>query len=180
MTYQREYLELDDDSLLSQCDVHIYKSSGPGGQHRNKVSSAVRLRHRITGLAVHSDESRSQRDNRRIALRRLRMNLACRLRRPIDPGEFVPPTVVTECMHSVRGSKDSGRMRLTVGRRDRRFWEVAATSLDLLDIVNASPARAAAILGITTSNLVTVLKSDRHLLAAAQIQRKRHGQKPLS
>lgn len=44
------YLDLSDDDLMAQCDVDTFKSSGPGGQHRNKRESAVRLCHRPTGV----------------------------------------------------------------------------------------------------------------------------------
>jgi peptide chain release factor len=47
------------------------RSSGPGGQHVNKVSSAVTLRHRPTGVSVTAQDSRSQATNRRIARERL-------------------------------------------------------------------------------------------------------------
>ena len=53
-----DWLALDDAALLADCDVHIYKASGPGGQHRNKVSSAVRLRHRPTATTAHGDPAR--------------------------------------------------------------------------------------------------------------------------
>ncbi|MBS3735525.1 MAG: hypothetical protein KGY99_11505, partial [Phycisphaerae bacterium] len=38
-------LAADDDTLLGECDMQTYRAGGPGGQHRNKVSSGVRLRH---------------------------------------------------------------------------------------------------------------------------------------
>jgi len=47
------------------------RSGGPGGQNVNKVSTAVTLRHRHSGLAVTAQESRSQYRNRQIALERL-------------------------------------------------------------------------------------------------------------
>src|SRR5882762_7217874 len=62
---------LTEAQLLAQCDVDTYRASGPGGQKRNKTSSAVRLRHAPSGLIVIAEESRSQYDNKAKALTRL-------------------------------------------------------------------------------------------------------------
>lgn len=56
--------------------VEFYKSSGPGGQHKNVTESAVRIRHLPTGIVVHADESRSQARNRETAMGRLMLALA--------------------------------------------------------------------------------------------------------
>ena len=187
-------LSLDDDALLAQCDVHYYKSSGPGGQHRNKVSSAVRLHHRASGVSAHGDDSRSQHDNKRLALRRLRMNLACQLRREIDRqaildrGESTLPPHITACLFTPRGrgknpsrsDGDTVPRRLEIGARDFRFWRVAAFLLDVLQACEGRVSDAAALLGLTTGNFSDLLTSDRHLLAAAQGIRKTHGLKPLT
>ncbi len=55
--------------------VEFYKSSGPGGQHRNVTESAVRIRHLPTGIVVCAAESRSQARNRETAMNRLRLAL---------------------------------------------------------------------------------------------------------
>ena len=47
------------------------RSSGPGGQHVNKVSTAVTLRHRPSGISVTVQDSRSQAVNRKLARERL-------------------------------------------------------------------------------------------------------------
>ena len=52
-------------------DESFARSGGPGGQHVNKVSTAVTLRHRPSGLAVTAQDSRSQSMNRELARGRL-------------------------------------------------------------------------------------------------------------
>ena len=47
------------------------RSSGPGGQHVNKVSTAVTLRHLPSGISVTVQDSRSQAQNRKLARERL-------------------------------------------------------------------------------------------------------------
>ncbi|KAK9205435.1 hypothetical protein WN943_015702 [Citrus x changshan-huyou] len=65
---EHNYLELTDDELFRECEMDAYKSSGPGGQHRNKRESAVRLKHVPTGVIAHAAEDRSQHKNRASAL----------------------------------------------------------------------------------------------------------------
>ncbi len=67
--------DYSDDALLSDCDVDTFRSGGPGGQHANKVESAVRLTHRPSGEVVTSRASRSQHRNKQLALEELRRRL---------------------------------------------------------------------------------------------------------
>jgi len=80
-------IQLDEKDLV----VTFYRASGPGGQHRNKTESAVRIKHLPTGIIVTAAESRSQHENREKALERLQERLAARRRRrkpriPTRPG----------------------------------------------------------------------------------------------
>jgi peptide chain release factor len=65
-------------TTFSEADVEIVacRTGGPGGQHRNKASTAVRATHRPTGITVVVDTERKFHLNRRIALQRLRQRLA--------------------------------------------------------------------------------------------------------
>jgi protein subunit release factor B len=82
---------LADAPLLAECEETFFVASGPGGQHRNKTESAVRLVHRPTGTTVTATERRSQAQNRSAALSRLRERLAALSRRP-KPRRPTKPT----------------------------------------------------------------------------------------
>ena len=65
----------DRESLERDCDVEFFIASGPGGQHRNKVETGVRLVHRPTGITVTATERRSQHANREAAFARMQTRL---------------------------------------------------------------------------------------------------------
>ena len=62
-------------SLERDCDLEFFIASGPGGQHRNKVESGVRLVHRPSGVTVTATERRSQHANREVAFERMAARL---------------------------------------------------------------------------------------------------------
>lgn len=63
-------------TLEQQNNLEFFVAGGPGGQHRNRVATGVRLRHRPSGIVVTATERRSQAANRRVALERLAARLA--------------------------------------------------------------------------------------------------------
>lgn len=65
----------DRESLERDCDLEFIIASGPGGQHRNKVETGVRLVHRPTGLTATATERRSQHANRETAFERMQTRL---------------------------------------------------------------------------------------------------------
>ena len=67
--------DVEVDVKESDIEMEFFKSSGPGGQHVNKTSSAVRLRHIPTGIIVQCQNERSQHKNRAVALKLLQAKL---------------------------------------------------------------------------------------------------------
>jgi protein subunit release factor B len=82
MTPLQRKFDTDFETLKRQVTIETYRSSGPGGQRKNKVETAVRLKHLPSGLTVIAAERRSQAENRRLAFERLRKRLM-KLNRPI-------------------------------------------------------------------------------------------------
>jgi len=170
------WTDLTDDQLLAQCEVDTYRASGPGGQKRNKTSSAVRVRHPPSGLIVIAEESRSQHENRALALRRLRQALYLKIRDETPPG-----SLTAEAVQGRDGYRDArgadGRLRL--GLKDARFWPAVGVVLDVLQASEARVSDAAALLGVSTGNLVDFLEADPRVWEQANQLRARFGQKPL-
>ncbi len=81
----------DRDSLERDCDIDYFIASGPGGQHRNKVETGVRLTHRPSGIVVTATERRSQRANREAAFARMAARLE-EQQRPSTPRLPTRPT----------------------------------------------------------------------------------------
>ncbi len=66
---------IDLKNLKKEVQIDYYKSSGPGGQHKNKTMSSVRMFHKPTGIRVIATESRSQIKNRELGFKRLQVKL---------------------------------------------------------------------------------------------------------
>ena len=170
------WADLTDAQLLVQCEVDTYRASGPGGQKRNKTSSAVRVRHPPTGLIVIAEETRSQHENRARALRRLRQAFFLKIREELLPDELAPARLAAR--PDYQNARDS-HGRLGPGRKDARFWPTVGVVLDVLVAVEASVRDAAAALGTSTANLVDFLQTDPKVWEQANQQRARFGHKPL-
>ncbi|MFH1745660.1 MAG: peptide chain release factor-like protein [Planctomycetota bacterium] len=138
-------LDYDDTRLLAECEVHTYRSSGPGGQHRNKTSSAVRLHHQPSGLVTKGAESRSQHQNKARALQRLREALAVNIRQPL-PAEIEWPANVNIVAR-----------RLKLASSNPAIPHVIALVLDALADHGGKLADAACALGISASSLTRFL-----------------------
>jgi ribosome-associated protein len=106
--------DLSDDALLAQCDVQVHRAGGPGGQHRNKTETAVRLVHRTSGLVAEGKDQRSRTQNLAAALQRLREKLARRAYRP-------PPRHKTRPTRASQEKRLDSKRRASTKKKDRRW-----------------------------------------------------------
>lgn len=171
------WLALADDELLAQCRFERFRVSGPGGQHRNKTDSAVRLTHKPTGVIGYASERRSQHQNRGVALSRLRRGLALEVRRPVELDMYHPPPALQRVLPRSVASETPRKER--IGSRHRDFWTGIGPLLDLFDALSGSTADCAASLGCSSNQLTKLFGAEPHLWAAANAIRERHGLNPL-
>lgn len=156
------FRRLSDEQLLAQCRFEAFRGPGPGGQKRNKTSSAVRLAHQPSGLRAIAGESRSQHRNRQVAIGRLRHQISLHLREPVDPSQLPDPT------------------RLKVSPRSAEYPAAIGFVLDVLDSAGWSVSAAADILGVTTAPLVGFLRGDDKLWTEVNRQRQKMGLRTLN
>ncbi len=156
--------------LMRQCRVDAFRGSGPGGQHRNKTSSAIRVTHTVTGISATGTELRSQMQNRNHALARLRRKLAIELRLAVDLQSFARPQWLAE----IPGTAD-----LSIRPGNDRFDEVLAIVLDVTDGARASVSEAARTLEVNTAALVAFLAADAGVWQKLASMRKAAGLRPL-
>jgi len=152
--------------LLAQCDVQFVRRSGPGGQHRNKVATAVVLVHRPTGVRAEANERRSQAENRTVAIFRLRVNLALEVRTKRE----VP---------SPLWQSRSGGGRISVSPTHDDFPALLAEALDLIAASSFEPKLAGERLGCSVSQLVKLLKKEPRALVQVNRERASRGLHPL-
>lgn len=100
-------------SLERDCDIQYFVATGPGGQHRNKVETGVRLTHRPTGIVVTATERRSQRANREAAFERMAAKLE-EMQKPIEPRIPTKPSAAS------RERRLGEKRRASARKRDRR------------------------------------------------------------
>ncbi len=156
--------------LLQQCQSRRQRRSGPGGQHRNKVETAVVYTHVPSNVRGEATERRSQEQNRVQALFRLRRNLALAVR--------------TECDLSTGRPSDVWQRRCRAGRiainpSHQEFPQLLAEALDVIAAADFDVKAAADWLATSTTQLVKLLQLEPRAIQMVNRSRQDAGRRPL-
>ena len=103
----------DRESLERDSDISFFVAGGPGGQHRNKVATGVRLLHRPSGTVVTATERRSQSANREAAFARLAERLQA-------AGKRQAPRIATRPNAAARAERRTFKERRSAVKAARR------------------------------------------------------------
>ncbi|MCC7409125.1 MAG: peptide chain release factor-like protein [Phycisphaeraceae bacterium] len=160
---------LEEGALLRQCVVTRGRKGGPGGQHRNKVETAVEILHKPTGMVGQASERRSQEENRRVALFRLRVRLAIEVRR------VLPLEVGASAMWRARCVKGV----VKINPEHAEFPAMLAEAMDHLATRKWEPGVAGRVLGCTGSQLVKLLRVEAGALERVNAERRKRGEREL-
>jgi len=153
---------LDEAALLADCEIRRQRRSGPGGQHRNKVETAVVITHSPTGIQGEASERRSQEQNRQVALRRLRTNLAIHHRTDVSTEDYEPTVLWQDRCRS---------RRISVSPQHEDFPAILAEALNLLAACGWEPKEAASRLMCSPSQLVKLIQLEPHAFVELNRQR---------
>ena len=150
-------LQLSDTDLLKLCEVSAYKGSGPGGQHRNKTNSGVKLKLKEANIESYSCDDRSAHINKLLALKKLRMKIALQIRE--EPALNVP--------FSFPGSNGK------ISQDNALYPQFIADVLDRIDDLG----EAAKAWGLSKSALNKIMLQDKKVMEAFQKHRQSQAEK---
>ncbi len=154
--------------LRAACKLTRTRASGPGGQHRNRVQTAVVLEHVPTGVKVTASERRRAVENEAVARSRLRLALAVQVR--CDAADKPTPMWTSRS----RGG------RISVSPRHDDLARMIAEALDALAADDWDGSVTAGRLSTTQSQLVRLLALHAPALEVWNAERVARGLRRLS
>jgi len=144
-------LKLSDSELLKECEISAYKGSGPGGQHRNKTNSGVKLKISY-GLETYSCDDRSSHINKLLALKKLRLKIALQIREKPTPQIPFP-------FPGANGK---------ISQDNALYPRFIADILDRINFCKGDLSETAKIWGLSKSALNKIIIQDKKVLEAFQ------------
>ncbi|MEM9065355.1 MAG: peptide chain release factor-like protein [Planctomycetota bacterium] len=161
--------QLDPERLLKDVSLARGRSGGPGGQHRNKVSTHVELTHEPTGISASAGERREGEVNRKVALRRLRLALAIEYRMPVPAGDARSSLWRERCRDR----------KILCATKHADYPAMLAEALDFIHDAGFDVKKAAVRLDTSMSQLVKLIKEDKHAWAKLNTDREARGMSAL-
>jgi hypothetical protein len=147
---------LPPEELLKSCEIAFGRNRGPGGQHRNKVETAVTITHKPTGIDGFASERRKQYENRLNAIKRLRLNLAVHVRVPVHYAKHR----ASELWQRRRQGE-----KMSINPNNKDYPGLLAEALDVIVARRFDVAGSAGLLGITMSQLAKLIRHEKHAMA---------------
>ena len=155
--------------LLKECRIQRTRGSGPGGQHRNKVETAITIEHQPTKILSQASERRSQEQNRTVALHRLRVKLAV---------EFRTETCRDQQPSALWTQRIPGRV-ISVSTKHADYPALLAELLDAVCAHDGNVAAVAQQRGTSTSQITKFLKREPTALPIVNLWRAQADLSPL-
>ncbi len=167
-----------DEDILAACTLTRGRSSGPGGQHRNRVETQVTITHDATGLTGQAGERREAHVNKRVALRRLRLLLATKHRIGVPDGSIGSPLWRSR-LERVRQKDGTHKSRIVVSPDHRDYASLLAEAMDTIDAAGHDMKRAGLRLNVSQAQLVKLIAKHLPALAHLNEERQKRGLQPL-
>jgi len=150
-------LQLPDADLLKLCEISAYKGSGPGGQHKNKTNSGVKLKLRVESeelrvIESYSCDDRSSHINKLLALRKLRLKIALQIRE--EPAAQIP--------FPFPGSDGK------ISPDNNLYPQFIADILDRINFCKGDLSEAAKMWGLSKSALNKIILQDKKVMEVFQ------------
>ncbi len=168
---------LTDELLMAQCRLTFSRASGPGGQNRNKVETSVQIEFVPAGIIASASERRTQNENRKVAILRLRCRLAVELR---------PASGIVSTAHVSVGKSTSETWqrycrngRIDIAETNTDWPAILAEVIGLMCVCDWNISSVATTLGTSSSQLVKLLKKHSPAFSLFNQERKARGQRPL-
>ena len=166
-----------EEKLLAQCRLSFSRASGPGGQNRNKVETSVQVEYLPAGILASASERRTQNENRKVAMQRLRCKLAVEIRPTVESlaAEHSAKTILVSDVWK----KYVREGRIDIAESNVDWPSILAEVIGVLCSCEWNIGNSAVAFGTSASQLVKLLKRHPPAFLLLNLERKSRGQRPL-